>query len=226
MAITKKFALAAAVAGAMLAASGSALAVPVTGTVVTTGNTTGTGPWNLTSTAGTYSDVEIHITSPLLLSELTSLTATFNDVTGGYNAGSPRLAIGLSNGGPEKYAFVYFGSGTGIGANDEAGVNAFSGVNLVGLTDSSRYEFTQLLGGGTHYGDYADFLAAGGTWTVEDIFFVLDVGAVDELDLASVEVNGTTFGAQATGAPEPLTLSLMGAGLLGLGAARRKKAKA
>jgi hypothetical protein len=228
--ITKNFALATAVAGALLASSGGAMATPVTGTVTTNGNTTGTGPWNLTSTSSTYSDVEIHITSPsFTLNELTSLSATFNDVAGGYAAGSPRMAIGLSNdgGATEHFTFVYFGSGTGIGNNDVAGVNAFSGTNLVGLTDSSRYEFTQLFGSSpTVYGDYADFLAAGGTYTVEDVFFILDVGAADELDLASVEINGTSFPAQTTPAPEPLTLSLMAAGLMGLGFARRKTVKA
>ncbi len=62
-----------------------------------------------------------------------------------------------------------------------------------------------------------DFLGTGGGWQ----------GGTDEgwgIDNLLVTLNDVTFQEPVTGVPEPMTLSLLGAGLLGLGVMRRQRA--
>lgn len=79
-------------------------------TVTPFGDTIGTGPWTLTSTAITYSGLEVDPAASFTFGQLTSLSATFTDITGGAYGGSPRLSVGLDNGGAVSYIHIALGT--------------------------------------------------------------------------------------------------------------------
>src|SRR5437868_15371086 len=90
---------AAAAIAVLVITAGAASAAPFTGTLSTFGDTTGSGPWDLTSEVnGTYSGIAITATSTTTFAELTNLNAVFQDMAGGAYGGSPRLSIGFSSG--------------------------------------------------------------------------------------------------------------------------------
>jgi len=224
----KKFLCAAA---AILAfATGAASAAPFTGTVSIFGDTTGSGPWDLTSEInGTFSGVAITATSATTFGELTNLNAIFQDIAGGAYGGSPRFSIGLDNGGPESFIHVALGTAPNFNdSNPALFTAAWSGTNVIGNPDNGRYDISQF--GGSPFTDYATALAALSNWNIDEIDVVLDGGwganGRQELLLCGIDVNGSVFGSRVCSAQvdDAPTLPVMVAGMsLGLFFLRRKR---
>ena len=128
-------------------------------TVTPFGNTNGTGPWTLTSTASTYSGLEIDPTTPLKFSQLSSLSATFIDLFGGAYGGSPRFSVGLQDGSAVHFIHIALGTSPNFADNNPKGfTTAYSGFNVIGNNDTGRYDTSQFTGGNT-FTDYSSALA-------------------------------------------------------------------
>jgi len=224
----KRLLLVAAAATVLAFTAGGASATPFTGTISTFGDTTGTGPWNLTSeVAGTYSGIAITATSSLTFAELTNINAIFQDIAGGAYGGSPRFSIGFTN----DPHFLHIALGTSPNFNDSDPVLftlGSSGANVLANDGSSRYDLGPF--GGSAFTDYSAALALLGSWNISEIDLVLDGGwganGRQELLACSLNVNGTSFGGACPTrqVDEASTLPVMAAGLgLGLFMLRRKR---
>jgi hypothetical protein len=214
-------------AAALVLAASGASAAPFTGTVSTFGDTTGTGPWNLTSeVTGTFSGVAITATSSTTFSELTDLNAVFQDIAGGAYGGSPRFSVGFVG----SSNFLHIALGTSPNFNDSDPTlftAAWSGTNVIGNNDAGRYDISQF--GGSPFTDYAAALAALGGLSISEIDIVLDGGwganGRQELLACNINVNGASFGSGCSQDVDDVpTLPVMAAGMgLGFLALRRKR---
>jgi len=225
----RRLLLAAAAATVLALTAGGASAAAFTGTISTFGDTTGTGPWNLTSevSPATYSGITITATSALTFAELTNLNAVFQDIAGGAYGGSPRFSIGFTN----DPSFLHIALGTSPNFNDSDPVLftlGSSGANVLANDGSSRYDLGPF--GGSAFTDYSAALALLGSWNISEIDLVLDGGwgknGRQELLACSLNVNGTSFGGACPTrqVDEASTLPVMGAGLgLGIFILRRKR---
>jgi hypothetical protein len=220
--------LRAAAAATILAfAATSANAAAFTGTVSTFGDTTGSGPWNLTSEPTfTYSGIAITATSAITFAQLTDLDATFQDIAGGAYGGSPRFSIGFTS----TPNFLHVALGTSPNFNDSNPAlftAAWSGTSVIGAS-GSRYDLGPF--GGSAFTDYNAALALLGNLTISEIDVVLDGGwganGRQELNLCGVNVNSTAFGDACSTTPvdDVPTLPLMVTGMgLGFFVLRRKR---
>jgi hypothetical protein len=219
----------AAAAAAILAFSASGASAAVfTGTVSTFGDTTGSGPWGLTSeVTGTYSGVSITPTSPITFAGLTDINAIFQDIAGGAYGGSPRISVGFSN--DPGFLHIALGTSPNFNDSDPALFTAgWSGTNVIGNNDTGRYDISQF--GGSPFTDYAAALSLLGNFDVSEIDIVLDGGwganGRQELNLCNLNVNGTSFGTgcRVADVDDVPTLPVMAVGL-GLGSLllRRKR---
>src|SRR5882672_10082955 len=84
------------------------------------GNTTGTGPWTLTSTVSTYSGLELDPSASFTFGQLLSLSATFSDVSGGAYGGSPRFSVGLQDGLNVNFIHIFLGTSPNFTDNNAA----------------------------------------------------------------------------------------------------------
>ena len=133
-------------AAALVLAASGASAAPFTGTVSTFGDTTGTGPWNLTSeVTGTFSGVAITATSSTTFSELTDLNAVFQDIAGGAYGGSPRFSVGFV--GSSNFLHIALGTSPNFNDSDPTLFTlGWSGTNVIGNNDAGRYDISQFGG--------------------------------------------------------------------------------
>ncbi len=202
--------------------SNSALqADPLTGTIDTGAGfgsqTTGTGPWTLTSSDSTYSYLGIVTNENPTFSQLTNVNAVFNSPTNnalqsqnplnaGAGLGAPRIDIELAQGLVDNFLTIYLGDSPNY-INTPSDLNAYSGVNLIGNNDTGRYDASGFAGG-SPYTTYSSALAMLGSYTVESIYVVLDSfnGADKTLEVDSI--NGSFSPAPA---PEPTTFASLGA---------------
>jgi hypothetical protein len=186
------------------------------------GATTGTGPWTLTSTASTYSGLEID-PAPLTFSQLSSLSVTFTDLAGGAYGGSPRFSVGLQDGADVHFIHISLGTSPNFADNDPAAfTTAFSGFNVIGNNDTGRYDTSQFVGG-SPFTDYSSALALLGSLKVTELDFVVD-GGWGANGVQQLTVNEFNFGSTSeTPLPAALPLFATGLGALGLIARRWKK---
>jgi uncharacterized protein (TIGR03382 family) len=180
----------------------------------TSGN--GSGPFILSSDSSpfTFSFVNFVPDQTFNLGELTTLSLNFNTSTnsGGYNAGSPRLAIQVQDGAVEKQFLIYLGIPGSV--LDDAQVDALNNVNLLGLS-GNRIE----VGNSGTYTTYSDVLSQFGADRVNGFTMIVDQPGIS---FTLNEIN-------ANAVPEPATIASAGmAALLGLGFGwrqRRRRAK-
>jgi hypothetical protein len=181
----------------------------------------GNGPFTLTSTNSTFSYVEFLPNQSFTFANLTSLFADFTSNSGGSGGGSPRISVGLNNGGTEDFLHVYLGNSPNFHDSD-AVLNTWSGVNLIGNNDPGRYDTAQFMGG-SPFTTYAAALALVGGLQVEEIDMVSDTyGQLPSRNL-TLDAIGGTINDPDPAIPEPSTMALLGLGGAALAGWRRWK---
>ena len=195
-------------------------------TVTPFGNTNGTGPWTLTSTASTYSGLEIDPSTSFTFSQLSSLSATFIDLFGGAYGGSPRFSVGLQDGSAVHFIHIALGTSPNFADNNaKAFTTAYSGFNVIGNNDTGRYDTSQFTGGNTST-DYSSTLALLGSLKVTELDFVLD-GGWGANGAQTLVVSAFNFSSSTeTPLPAALPLFATGLGALGLLGWRRNRKRA
>jgi hypothetical protein len=179
------------------------------------GNTTGTGPWDVSSTSTTYSGLDVAISTPITFSALATLSASFTDISGGADGGSPRIVLTATNG---DFFTVFVGTPPNFNdSNPAAFTTAFSGVNLNNGTNNSAYEnsgayvtLASLESNPLYSGDLineVDFIVDGG-WAAN---------GTQDLTLTNLDVNGNIYDTSVSATPLPAALPLFATALSGLG---------
>lgn len=112
--------------------------------------TTGTGPWQLTTTASTFSVLQFDVNENFTFGELTNLSVDYTSILGGGGGGAPRLGVrvdfdldGVISAGDKSFN-VHLGTAPSFG-DSVATLNALSGMNLLN-NDPGRYELGPLGG--------------------------------------------------------------------------------
>lgn len=201
---------------ALLAAS--AFAAPITFTNTTGGNTTGTGPYTLTSTDSTYSVLRWINNETFNFGDITNLSLDYNAILGGIGGGAPRLVVvtDANHDGIEDSSLQIYLGPAGSFVNPTLGP-ANSG-NLIGMNDLGRYDVSDA--GGVFYSNYASALAHAGGYGVLRFSLVLDsFGGADKT--FEVGSDGLHVSASA-GVPEPAMWMMMIAGFGMIGATLRR----
>jgi hypothetical protein len=186
---------------------------------------TGTGPWTLSSVDYSDSYVDVTFSTPITFSSLSTLSATFTDITGGVAGGSPRFGAYASNG---DFFLIYLGDPPNFVNPDPATFTAaYSGTNLNNGTNNSAFENS-----GT-YVTLASLESAYGSDLITDVAFIVDggwaSGGTQLLTLSSLDINGTNYTSSLSATPLPAALPLFAGGLgaMGLlGWRRKRKAQA
>ena len=157
------------------------------------------------STANDFSGIKLTPPAGTTFSQLASLGAEFDPVTGGCGGGAPRFSIQLASG---KNVFVYFGpspSFTGCALNTWQSTG-----NLIGNNDTGRYDTSQVQAG-TQSNTYAGALSLVGSQQVTEIDLVTDSGwffnpKLQTVLVRNVQVNGQTFYPPASPKQSPAKL--------------------
>jgi hypothetical protein len=177
---------------------------PVTGTYDPMpgglGMTTGTGPWQLTSTDSTFSLLRFTPDTVFEFDQFTDLSVSFtspamnalggqNQPNAGGGGGAPRLSVALDTNGDltiDGGMLIHLGTSPGF-VDSPASLTALSGMNLIGNNDAGRYDLSGL--GGSGFTTYSAALASFGSANVIRYTVVLDSfsGADKTLDVTSID---------------------------------------
>jgi hypothetical protein len=156
--------------------------VPLAGTYSIGGATTGTGngPFTLTATNSTFSFVELVPNQTFTFAQLTSLFANFTSNSGGSGGGTPRFAVGVNDGGTERFITIDLGNSPAFTDSDTV-LNTYSGFNVIGNNDAGRYQTgpggSGFPGGSpftTYSGSATSALTLAGPLQVEEIDYITD----------------------------------------------------
>ena len=197
------------VTGALFAAAPATVGA-VTGTYTLGGNTTGTGPYTMTSTDSTFSVLRFVLDTPVTFGNLANINVDYNAVLGGIGGGAPRLAVVFAD---DQYLEINFGPAA-LFVDPTLGPG--NSGNLLALLDSGRYDNTGI--GGAFYSDYASALAIASSFSVVRTSLILDsFGGADKTFI----INGINVAA----IPEPSSyaMALVGLAVVGFAVRRRKE---
>ena len=174
-----------AVVAALAVATGGALAAASTPTLFGAAafNASGVQLTSDSTVAPGYAGIDFPGYAGMTLSDLTSLGADYQMMTGDCNVGSPRYSISLSSG---ANIFVYFGDAPNYHCGSSRRVQS----NLL-----SPYVDTSQLSGGTFYDTWSHALTLAGGQTITDLAIVLDGGwsSPQVAEIYSASVNATTY---------------------------------
>lgn len=173
-------------------------------TISTFGSTTcGVGSCLLSSTP--FSGVRVTFTTPIDIGTIDSLSATFTDLTGGVDQGSPRFALRTSD--PSTFFVVYEGPPPSFSDLNPITFTAnYSGFNVINGTSDSAF------GNSGSYVPFSSLQTAYAGTQITRVDFIVD-GPNQSLSLSQLEIDGTTY---AIGAAAPVPGPIVGAGLPGL----------
>lgn len=216
MRIKNLVAAAALVLGATLAASPSS-ALSITATYTTDGNTTGTGPWTMTSTDSTFSVLRFVLNASIKFQDFTSLSVDYNAIQGGIGAGAPRFAIVTDSNGDNVADGSFLLHWGPAGTFTDPTLGAGNTGNLMALNDLGRYDLGGI--GGSAYTDRAAALTLAGNYYVLRASLILDSFGGNDRNFI---INGIS-GEMSEAVPEPGTLALLSMGLLSLGMVVRRR---
>ena len=180
-------------------------ATVITGTYTLGGTTTGTGPWNMTSTDSTFAVLRFVFDAPIAFQSLTSLSYNYDSNLGGIGGGAPRSVVVFDNG---SSLTVHWGpAGSFVDPTIGDGLNT---GNLLALTDVGRYDLGGV--GGSAYTDRNAALALAGTMNVVRVSLILDSfgGNNRNFDIHAVNVTGGTSVPDAGSSLMLLALGLAG----------------
>ena len=181
-------------------------------TVTPFGDTTGTGPWNLTSVGfSTFGGLDIALSSPITFSSLNTISVGFTDNAGGAGGGSPRLEVSATNG---DFFTVYLGTPPNFSdSSTSAFTTSFSGLNLNNSSTDSTFQLSNTLQ------TLASLEASFGADLINDVQLQVDGGwsanGTQDITVSSLDINGTNFTTSAT--PLPSTWLMLIAGFAGFG---------
>lgn len=148
-----------------------------------------------TETANDFSFLSFTPTSPLLFSQITTLSAAYTFTQGNCHGGSLRWSVRVS---PTQSVFIYYGDYPNF---TNCTIPTQSGANMINLADL-RYDTSQV--GGTFYDSYAGAMALVGGMNIVRASLVLDSGWGGDqvVTLTSATVNSNTF-VPSTGSGSP-----------------------
>ena len=191
----------------IVAATGSAQAAPVTGTYTLGGATACAAgpalPCTMTSTDSTFSVLRLVFDTPVLFSNLTDFSYSYDMVLGGIAGGAPRLVLVTSAG---DGITVHWGP---AGSYVNPALGPGSTGNLLALTDVGRYDLSDI--GGSAYTDRAAALTLAGSLSIVRASLVLDSFAGNDRNIVITGIAGSS-----AAVPEPASILLLGSALLGL----------
>ncbi len=162
-----------------------ASATVITGTYTLGGATTGSGPWNMTSTDSTFSVLRFVLDTPTAFQDITNLNYGYDSNLGGIGGGAPRAVFVLDN----NTSFTVHWGPAGSFTDAAIGDNLNTG-NLLALNDVGRYDLSGI--NGSAYTDRNAALALAGSANVTRISLIIDsFGGNDRnFDINSVNVSG------------------------------------
>jgi hypothetical protein len=200
------------IVGAALSAALAMVALPaaaaeLTFTNTVGGDTTGTGPFTLTSTDSTYSILRFINSETVDFGDLTNLDLTYDVVKGGVGGGAPRIVV-VTDANHDGVADGDFAILLGPPASFvDPSLGVHNSGNLLAMDDTGRYDLSDI--GGSFYTNYAAALAKAGGYGVLRFSVVLDsFGGNDK----TIMIGAGGLSASG-GVPEPATWAMMIAGL-------------
>jgi hypothetical protein len=213
---------AAALSAALAAVSLPSSAAELTFTNTVGGDTTGTGPYTLTSTDSTYSILRFINNEQVNFGDLTNLDLSYDVLQGGVGGGAPRIVV-VTDANHDGLADGDFAINLGpAGSFVDPSLGVHNSGNLLAMNDLGRYDLSDL--GGSFYTTYNDALATAGGFGVLRFSVVLDsYGGADKT--FTIDAKGLSAGGNVGGAvPEPAVWATMivGFGLAGAALRRRR----
>jgi hypothetical protein len=181
--------------------------------------------WQLTSNTATppaWAGVYVQ-TNLLTVSSLTQLSASYQMTQGTFGGGSPRFSL-IDNNGNE--AWIYFGTPLGGSFLDPLSGAYGSTGNYASLLSPDVRVYSNGFGGlnSPNTGmTWAQFSALTGGTQIGFVSLDLDGGwlQTQQMQVNNFQINGTTYNPASV--PEPVSMILLGSGLVGVGAKLRKR---